>query len=153
MKRFVWRLQRILDVKTIEEQTKKTELFKLTEKLVQAQGQLLMQKRILEDLIADISVKSPQNRLSEQELLLKFSVTIDEQIKQLNNKVSKLESQQRKKIAEVLKAKRFKEGLERLRVEAKMQFIKEQEKLEQKELDEVATIAFARSKLSHREQT
>lgn len=153
MKRFVWRLQRVLDVKTIEEQTKKTELFKLTEKLAQTHGQLLMQKRILEDLIADISGKSPQNRLSEQELLLKFSVTIDEQIKQLNNKVSKLESQQRKKIAEVLKARRFKEGLEKLRAEAKMQFIKEQEKLEQKELDEGATIAFARSKLSHREQT
>ena len=92
MKRFVWRLQRVLDVKTIEEQTKKTELFKLTEKLAQTHGQLLMQKRILEDLIADISGKSPQNRLSEQELLLKFSVTIDEQIKQLNNKVTRRDS-------------------------------------------------------------
>jgi len=34
--------------------------------------------------------------------------------------------------------------MERLRVEAKVQFIKEQEKLEQKEMDEGATISFVR---------
>ncbi len=148
MKLFVWRLQRVLDVKTIEEQTKRAELFRLTEELAQSHGQLLMQKKILEDLLSDISVKSPQKRLGEQELFLKFSETTDELIKRLKNKMNELESQQRKKIAEVLKVKRFKEGLERLRDEAKMQFIKEQEKLEQKELDEGATISFARSKLS-----
>ncbi len=59
--------------------------------------------------------------------------------------MSVLESQQREKIAELLKVRRFKEGLERLRTEAKIQFIKEQEKLEQKELDEIATVSFARN--------
>lgn len=72
----------------------------------------------------------------------------NEQIKKLKDKVSELESQQREKIAELLKVKRFKEGLERLRAEAKIQFIKEQEKLEQKELDEGATVSFVRKKKS-----
>ena len=58
--------------------------------------------------------------------------------------VTELESKQREKIAEVLKLKKFKEGLEKLRVEAKMQFIKEQEKLEQQQLDEGATVLFVR---------
>jgi flagellar FliJ protein len=144
MKRFVWRLQRVLDIKTKEEQTKKKELLELTEKLAQTRGELLIQKKILQDIISDIAAKKPQKRLGEQEFFLKYSTTSNEKIKKLKNKVSQLESLQREKIAEVLKVKRFKEGLEKLRAEAKRQFLMEQEKLEQKELDETATISFAR---------
>ena len=43
-----------------------------------------------------------------------------------------------------LAAKRFKEGLEKLRAEAKERYIQEQEKLEQRESDDRTTIAFAR---------
>ena len=144
MKRFVWRLQRILDIKTKEEQTKKKELLELTEKLAQTRGELLLQKKILQDIISDIATKKHQKRLGEQEFFLKYSTASNEKIKKLKNKVGQLESLQREKIAEVLKVKRFKEGLEKLRAEAKRQFIMEQEKLEQKELDETATISFAR---------
>ncbi|MHC4571533.1 MAG: flagellar export protein FliJ [Planctomycetota bacterium] len=146
MKRFVWRLQRVLEIKTKEEQTKRAELLELTEKLAQTQGELLTRKKILEDILRDITGKNPQKRLGEQEFFLKCSRISDELIKKLKNKVSALESQQREKIAEVLRAKRFKEGLEKLRAEAKRRFIKEQEKLEQKELDEGATISFSRKK-------
>ena len=144
MKRFAWRLQHVLDIRTREEQTKRSELLKLTEKLAEARRELLMQQRVLEDIIDGLAEKNPKKRLSEQEFFLRYSVTIDERIKKLKNKVSELESQQREKIAEVLKVRRFKEGLERLRAEAKSRFIKEQEKLEQKELDEGATIGFVR---------
>ena len=144
MRRFVWRLQRVLEIKTKSEQTKRAELLKLTEKLAQTRGELLMQKRILEGIISDIAGKNPQKRLGQQEFFLKWAATNDELIEKLKGKERELKTQQRKKIAEVLKIKRFKEGLQRLRDKAKMQFIKEQEKLEQKELDEGATISFTR---------
>ena len=144
MRRFVWRLQRVLDIKTMEEQIKRAELFELTEKLVQTRGELLMRKKVLENIINDLARENPQKRLGKQEFFLKFSTTIDEQIKRLKDRVSKLESEQRKKIVEVLKLRRFKETLERLRDEAKKEFIREQEKLEQKELDDGATVSFAR---------
>jgi len=148
MKRFVWRLQRVLDIKTKEEQKKRAELLELTDKLAQTQGELLMQQRILDDIINGLTEKNPQKRLGEQEFFLKHSQTSDEQIKKLRDKVSELESQQRKKIAEVLRVRRFKEGLERLRAETKRRFIEEAERLEQKELDEGATISFARKKIN-----
>ena len=150
MKRFVWRLQRVLDIKTKEEQKKRTELLKLTEELAEARGQLLIRQRILEDIIDGLSGEEPRERLGEQELFLRYSATTDEQIKKLKDRIQELESRQREKIAEVLEARRFKEGLARLRVEAKSQFIKEQEKLEQKELDEVASVSFARKMLTAR---
>ena len=147
MKRFVWRLQTVLDIKTKEEEARRTELLKIIEKLAEAQGELLSQQRILEDIISVITGKKSQERLGEQEFFLKCSVTSDELIKKLKNKVIELKSQQREKIVEVIKVRRLKEGLEKLRAEAKKEFIKEQEKLEQKELDEGAIISFSRRKL------
>jgi len=153
MKRFVWRLQRVLEIKKKEEQKKRAELLELTEKLAEKQGELLRQLKMLEDIIDGLAGKNPKKRLGEQEFFLRYSATSDEQIQKLREEISRLESQQRQKIAEVLKVRRFKEGLERLRVEAKRQFIKEQEKLEQKELDEGATVSFVRKLRRNREKT
>ncbi len=144
MKRFVWRLQRVLDIKIKEEQTKRAELLKLTERLTGTRGELLMQQRIVQDIIDDLKDQKLRKRLSDQEFFLRHSAKNNNQIKKLRSIIKELESQQREKIAEVLKARRFKEGLEKLRAETKMEFIKEQEKLEQKELDEGATIRFVR---------
>ena len=144
MKRFVWRLQRVLEIKKKEEQKVRAELYELTEKLAQTRGELFRWQKMLENIIAGLTEENPKKRLGEQEFFLRYSATNDEQIRKLEDKKNGLESQQREKIAEVLKIKRFKEGLEKLRVEAKVQFIKEQEKLEQKELDEGATISFVR---------
>ena len=55
MKRFAWRLQKVLDVKTKEEQLKRNELFRLTEQLAARRSELLMRQRILQDLMADMA--------------------------------------------------------------------------------------------------
>jgi flagellar biosynthesis chaperone FliJ len=145
MKRFVWRLQRILEIETKKEQKMRSELLELTEKLAETRGVLLTQQMILKEIMARLAGENPKNRLGKQEFFLKFSGTSDERIEKLKEKMSALESHQREKIAELLKVKRFKEGLERLRAEAKTKFIKEQEKLEQKELDQMASVSFARN--------
>ncbi len=148
MKRFVWRLQRVLDIKKKEEQKKRAELFELAEILAETRGELLIQKKMLEDIIEGLADENPKKRLGRQEFFLRYSAISDERIRKLKDKISDLESRQREKITEVLKVRRFNEGLERLRVEAKMQFIKEQEKLEQKELDDGATVSFVRRGLN-----
>ncbi len=144
MKRFVWRLQRVLDIRKKEEQKARAELLELTERLAETRGELLTQQKMLEDIINGLTGENPKKRLGKQEFFLKFSAASDEQIEKLEDEVKELESQQRAKITEVLKLRRFKEGLEKLRTEAKMQFIKEQERLEQKQLDEGATVLFVR---------
>ena len=144
MKRFVWRLQRVLDIRIKEEQKARAELLKLTEKLAETQSELLAWRKMLEEIINGLTVENPKKRLSRQEFFLRYSAASDEKIKKLENRVKELESKQRDKIAEVLKLRRFKEGLEKLRTEAKMRFIREQEKLEQQQLDEGATILFVR---------
>ena len=149
MKRFTWRLQRVLEIKTKEVEQKRKELLEITEKLAQSRAELITQRRILEDIISEICGEKPKHRLSKQEFFMRYSITSNEYIKILQKKVSQMELKQRDKIAEVLKVKKFKEGLEKLRTEAKNRFMKEQEKLEQKELDESATNSFARKIISH----
>ncbi|MHC4103410.1 MAG: flagellar export protein FliJ [Planctomycetota bacterium] len=144
MKRFVWRLQRVLEIRIKEEQKARAELLKLTEKLAETQSELLAWRKMLEQIINGLTVENPEKRLGKQEFFLRYSTESDERIKTLENNVKALELKQRDKIAEVIKLRRFKEGLEKLRAEAKMQFIKEQEKLDQQQLDEGATVAFVR---------
>jgi flagellar FliJ protein len=148
MKRFTWRLQRVLDIRTKEEQKRTAELLEITDKLLATRSELLLKKKLLENIINDLAAESPKKRLAKQEFFLTYSYASNEQIKKLNEKINILETQQKEKIMDVLKVRRSKEGLERLRNEAKTQYIKEQEKLEQKELDDRSTVSFVRSPLN-----
>jgi flagellar export protein FliJ len=144
MRRFVWRLQRVLDIKSKQEQIKTQELFALTEKLAQTRGELLAQQRILRDVLESIANEAPKDRLSAQEFFLRNSSATDDRIRHLRKCVEELEVKQKEKVAEVLKLRRFKESLERLREQAKKRYIEEQDKIEQKQLDETATLGFSR---------
>ncbi|MCU0916319.1 MAG: flagellar FliJ family protein [Planctomycetes bacterium] len=144
MKRFVWRLQKVLDVKTKEEQLRRTELFRLTEQLAAKRGELLLRRRMLQELLHEIQEQQAPVRLHTQELALRHTAADDEQIRRLQEEITGLETRQKEKRAEVLAVRRFKEGLEKLREQARAEYVAEQERLEQKELDERTTIAFAR---------
>jgi len=143
MKTFVWRLQKILDVKTKEEQFRKTELFRLTEELTAKRGELLIRQTALRELMADITQSGAAQRLPSQEFFLRHVAGDDAQIRRLKDEIAAIEVRQKEKMAELLAVRRFKEGLEKLRAKAKEEFIREQERLEQKELDDRTTTTFA----------
>ena len=144
MRRFKWRLERVLDIKTKQEQKERAELFELTERLAEKRAELLMRQKILKDVMRDLARIDPKQRLGEQEFFLKHASTSDEQIEKLKDLVSELELEQKEKIAEVHKIRKLKEGLEKLRAEEKRRFIEEQERIAQKELDETAAVSFVR---------
>jgi flagellar FliJ protein len=149
MKKFVWRLQKVLEVNQKRQQAKKAELFKTTEKLALARANMLAQQRILQDLIENIAKQSPAERLDRQQLLLKSTKKNDELIRKYEDEIRQLEMDQKRLTTEFLKIKRFTESLENLREQDKSKFIAEQEKLEQKEMDEHASMRFA-GRLTHR---
>ena len=148
MRRFAWRLQRVLDIKAKQEQIKTQELFAITERLTQTRSNLLAQQQILRDILESIANENPKERLDKQEFFLRNSAATDELIKNLKTSICELEIKQKEKIAEVLKLRRFKESLERLREQAQRKYIEAQEKLEQKQLDETATLRFTRERQS-----
>ena len=113
MKRFVWRLQRVLDIRKKEVQKKTAELFELTDRLALARGKLRILQKRLEEIIQGIINENVGNRLCKQEFFLAYSYTSDKQLKILKERIKSLESQQKEKIMEVLKVRKSTEGLER----------------------------------------
>lgn len=145
MRKFVWRLQRVLDIRTMQEQKARSELFTLTQKIAAARGELLIQKKILESIVKSLAETRPRERLAKQEFFLTNSEESNKRIRKLEEKIKELELQQRQKIKDVLKLRKAREGMERLREQAKEEYIREQEKIEQGEMDEEATILFVRN--------
>jgi flagellar biosynthesis chaperone FliJ len=145
MKRFVWRLQKVLDIRAKEEQLKEMELFRLTETLTERQSELMMRQQALRELLGRLREDRSPQRLGTQEFCLRHAAADDQVIAALKQEIRDLEALRQEKTAEVLAAKRFRKGLERLRDEAKEQFIREQEQLEQKEMDDRTSVTFARA--------
>jgi len=143
MKKFVWRLQKVLEINQKRQQAKKAELFKITQKLALARASLLAQQRILQDLIENVAKQCPAERLDRQQLLLRSTKKNDELIRKYEDEIRQFEMDQKRLTEEYLKIKRFNESLENLREQDKSKFIAEQEKLEQKEMDEHTSMRFA----------
>jgi flagellar export protein FliJ len=143
MKRFVWRLQRVLEVKSKQEQLKRNELFQMAELLAARRGELLLRQRMLQDVMTEIKEQPAPERLGTQEFFLRHAAADDEQIRRLQEEIASLEIRHKEKTAELLAVRRFKEALEKLRQQAQEEYLREQEKLEQKESDERTTVAFA----------
>jgi len=148
MKRFKWRLQRVLEVKKKEEQVKRAELVQITEQLSQVRGELFMQKRRLETLLEELGETDTADRLDRQRQFMSYSAANDKVIKTLEHRISELADRQKDKIAEIMKIKQFNDGLEKVRTEAQAAFIGEQEKLEQKQMDEITTSRIARKMIT-----
>lgn len=145
MKKFVWRLQRVLEIKQSQLLLKKAELLKLTEMLALKRTELMNQQVILQQMIERVAQNKTGDKLPQQRLLLISSRVNDKKIKIIKKEIEELQKRQKEKTAEYLKLKRFTEGMEKLKEKAKQEYITAQEKLEQKEMDERAAMSFARS--------
>jgi len=143
VKRFVWRLQRLLDIKIKQEDVMRSELVAVTERAVAVRSQIMVRRAALRKMLAELSEKKGKQRLSEQEFFFKYAHVSDEEIKKLELKLAGLEKLRQRKIQEIMKIRRFRKGLERLRAEAKARFLKEEEKREQKDLDDKTIMSFA----------
>jgi flagellar biosynthesis chaperone FliJ len=144
MARFVWRLQKVLDVKDKIEQVRRAELLRMAEQIAETRAALLNQQRILKEVLAQVAQASPSDRPAHQEFFLKHVSVNDEKIGQFKARIAELEVAHRQKAAELMEVRRSKEALARLKDKARQRFIQEQERLEQKELDDRAGVSYVR---------
>ena len=100
-------------------------------------------------MLAKLSKKDAKKRLKEQQLVLKYIHVANKEIEELGLKLAELEKLRRDKIKQIMKIRKLRKGLEKLRANARAEFIKELEKFEQDELDDNTTITFARKILQH----
>ncbi|MCH8193586.1 MAG: hypothetical protein IIA65_06175 [Planctomycetes bacterium] len=140
---FVWRLQRVLDLKEKVEKVQEAGLLRLTEELATARMIYLHEKRQLNKTMTAIARSSPDQRLLQQQFSLKYAAYDNERLRQQSLTLQQMETLQKEKIAELVELKQAREGMQKMRAEAKRAFETEQEKRQQKESDDLANSAFA----------
>ena len=142
MARFVWRLQRVLDIREKEEHAMRSELMALSEHMVLLRQEIMVIRARIHTALEELSSKEPLERLSGQQLFMKHSEYSEIEIDSLKIKLSNVDAQRKLKMNEILEKRQSIKALEKLRTKAKEEFLIESSHREQLELDEYTNNKF-----------
>ena len=144
MKKFIWPLQRLLDIKKKQEDFARMELVGITEQIVTIRGQIMMQKTLLRRVFSELNQLEPQQRMQRQRECMKYAHVIDAKINTLGQTLQQVEQERKKKMEAVMALRKLTKSLEQLRTKSLIRYHKELNQAEQKQLDEYIMTACAR---------
>lgn len=148
MKKFVWRLQRLLEIKQKQEQALRGELVALTEQTVALRGRIMVLKAHLRMQLAELKTVPADRRMQAQALYLEYVPVLDAEIRSLQEQWTRMETKRREKMQQLLAAQKYRKGLERLRLQAREEYDRQCSLEEQKILDECTHTGLIRKQLS-----
>jgi flagellar export protein FliJ len=144
VKKFIWPLQRLLDIKEKQEDFARIELVTITEQIVIIRGQIMMHKTILRSIFSELNQLDPQQRTQRQQECMEYAHVTDAKIKTLYQNLEQTEQKRKKKIEEIVTLRRLRKSLEQLRAKSLIRYRKQMNQAEQKQLDESITTTFTR---------
>lgn len=144
MKKFVWSMQRLLDVKGKQEQAVKTDLMTLSEQCAALRSRMMMEKILLRNLLDEIGTLAPDERMRRQPEFMQYVHVKDKAIELLAARLQETQQKREKKMQELLSIRKFRKGLERLRERAVEEYQRQLHWAEQKASDENTSMVLAR---------
>ena len=87
MRRFEWRLQKLLDLKNKQEEALRAELISVTEQAVGLRGQILMERALLRQRLTETERMPAAKRMARQEFVLQFSQVTETAIREMDRKL------------------------------------------------------------------
>ena len=139
---FVWRLQRVLDIREKQESALRSELMLLSERITSIQNQIAGIRVRIQEMLEKISRKEPGRRIVAQQMFMKFAEFSEQEIKRLENEIAKVQKMQKEK-TEYIRQKRIEiKSLEKLKEKAKQEFVKKTNKLEQAETEQYTNMKY-----------
>jgi len=147
VKRFKWKLQRVLDIKTQHERALRSDLFALAQAIARVREEILERRTVLRVLLAELADRRLADRLPELAVFMEFSAVEERRIERLGARLGDLESERAEKQRRFLEARATCKTLKRLREEARSAHMRDVGKREQMAFDESAHTAFARNAL------
>jgi flagellar FliJ protein len=144
MKKFRWRLQRLLDVRQKQEDTLRAELTALTEQTAALRGRILMEKAMLRSRLAELRHVDGDARMRRQQAFMQDVAAVDKQIAVLNDELSAVEQKRQAKVDAMMTVRKFRKALERLRAQAQQTYDRQMHQEQQKDQDESTNAAFTR---------
>ena len=146
MKRFRFRLQKILDVSLKKEGALKERLFELSLSIVQAQQDLLAKRMELKSLCAEQSDERARGVCEHEDLFAGYCVHLETEMALRLTRVRQLEQTRRDTARMLQETANFRRALETVRESALATHRRSLAREEQKLLDEHAGIRFVRTR-------
>ena len=147
MRKYTWRLQRVLDVKVKQEEARRAELLAVTHRLLAARQAVIVQQATMRRILLELSRKEPAARIAEQPTVVKHMAFSDEKLKALKKRMDEIELERRKRAEELMEARKSRKAMEKLREKSKAEYLRRVNAVEQKELDELAGTRFVRNRI------
>jgi hypothetical protein len=97
VQRFAWPLQRLLDVKTKQENALRAELVTLTEQSTALRSRIMMERIVFRGLLDQVSRTEPSRRIAAQAEFMQHVHVRDAQLKTLNTELEAAEHKRREK--------------------------------------------------------
>jgi len=145
VKRFKWKLQRVLDIKTQHERALRSDLFTLAQAVVRVREEILERRTVIRTLLEELGQRRLADRLAEQTVFLEFAAVEERWIARLGARLRDLESERAEKQRRFLEVRATCKTLKRFREEARSAYMRDVAKREQMAFDESAHTAFARN--------
>jgi len=142
MNRFVWPLQRLLHVTEQRERAKRLEVVAAIQQASLVKRQIERREALLRVLLAELSQHSLLQRIPLQEVFLKHCPWEEKRLASLRRELEDLQKLRERLTAELMGLRASRKSLERLRAKALQEYLRAQERMEQKQLDESAQVAF-----------
>lgn len=142
MNKFIWPLQRLLHVTEQRERAKRLEVMATVQQASLVKRQIERRQALLRNLLAELSQHSLLQRIPLQEVFLTHCPWEERAIASLRRELEELLKVREQLAAELMGLRGSRKSLERLRAEALRKYLREQERMEQRQLDESAQLAF-----------
>lgn len=144
MKKHVWRLQRVLDVRIKQEEARKAELLEVTQRLLAARQAVIVKQAAMRAMLTELTHKDARTRMQEQPLVLRHMAFSEQELQKLRARVVEIETERKKKSEELMEARKARKAMEKLQDRAKAEYVKMANAAEQKDMDELAGTSFVR---------
>ena len=144
MKKFRWRLQRLLDIRLKQEEALRTELMGLMEQTAALRGRILMERAMLRSHLADLRQTAADRRIRRQQDFMACVSVVDARIAALQTDLNTLEQKRKEKTEAIMTVRKFRKSLERLKTQALDEYVYALHGEEQKNQDESTGVAFTR---------
>jgi len=144
MKRFAWPLQRYLDVVAQREEAMKARVGLASSAVVAARVAIRRRKRALADTLLRIAGEPGPRRLADQRIAVGCEPAERRAIEAMSAELAQLEARRKELLAQLRDLRARREMLEKLREEARAEYLRQVELEERKLHDQTSQIAFVR---------
>jgi flagellar biosynthesis chaperone FliJ len=141
---FAWKLQRVLDVTITRETGLKAELYRLSQKIANIDAAIARRRDNIRRTLREMADRSVAERMQQQEWMMRALEQQQREIHGLCEQRASLQETRAAKIDELAHLTAKKDTLDDMRTQARRNYDKALGDKEQKQLDEIFHIGFAR---------